>query len=224
MSDGSLPGTRGIVDRESGLKAGVDARKEMIRLARRVVGDRLDFDVAQMTMLSLLTRAQAFHDAAVEAIRADNPFAAFTLLRSYSENAAMLNWLRNKPLDIARIYPDADRSQAIRVGQLTNNTDGRFGAFKPIYEQLSHFVHPGAATALAGWHASDRPDHVSWGSAPAFKNQDDLLMACFWLVELAEANGHLWGECWQMYFGPGSAVVLPEWGGKSDEGDADGDS
>jgi hypothetical protein len=38
----------------------------------------------------LLARAQGLHEGSVAAIAADNPFAAFPLLRSYAENAAAL--------------------------------------------------------------------------------------------------------------------------------------
>lgn len=181
-------------------------------------------DVPRMTLLSLFTRAQAFHESALAAVQADNPFAAFTLLRSYAENAAMLVWLRDKPGDIVRIYPDAPASQRIRIGRLVDKASARLGGFKPIYEQLSEFAHPGEATAMAGWHPTDVDLRVRWHSAPAFKSDDDFKIACFWLVELAEANGHLWRECWEMHFGRQATHVAPAWPGhvvSEDENDVE---
>lgn len=195
-----LPATRGIIDRASGLEAAELARKALISVAGEALSSNQDLTMMKMTLLSLFTRAQAFHEGALAMVRADNPFGTFTLIRSYAENAAMLVWLLEKPNDIESILPGADRTRRIRVGRLTDKAVGRLAGFKPIYEQLSNFAHPGEATALSGWHAGDVDRQVSWMSAPAFKNDDDLKMACYWLVELAEANGHLWRDCWHMYF------------------------
>jgi len=209
VADNGLPATRGITDRTSGVEVAVEAQKRLIASARGALSTNEDLTMPKMTMLSLFTRAQAFHEAALAMIRENNPFAALTLLRSYAENAAMLVWLLDKPNDIKRIYPEAAESQRIRVGQLVGKAATRLGGFKPIYEQLSNFAHPGEATALSGWHATDVDRHVNWMSAPAFKNDDDFMIACFWLVELAEANGHLWQECWAMYFGDPPTHVPP---------------
>jgi len=52
---------------------------------------------------------------------------------------------------------------------------------------------------------------VRWQSAAAFKNDDDFMMACVWLVELAEANAHLWRECWELYFSDSPKYKPPVW-------------
>lgn len=211
-TDNGLPARRGIVDRQSGLAEAASAREKMTSMAARAIGAERDFDIPRMTMLSLLTRAQGFHDSAVAALQADNPFATFTLLRSYAENAALLCWLVDKPADIERIYPLAPADRTIRVGQLTNYAEKRMGGFRPIYAQLSKFAHPGAGTALSGWHTGDE-NSVHWTSVPAFKNDDDFKVGCLWVVELAEANGHLWSECWNAYFGRLPTYVPPAWVG-----------
>lgn len=217
--DADLPASRGIVDKATGFAEATAARETMTTLVMTFLPKRFDFDVPRMTMLSLLTRAQGFHDGAVAALAADNPFATFTLLRSYAENAAMLCWLVDKPADIERIYPEAPPERTIRIGQLTNYAENRLGGFRGVYAQLSKFAHPGAGTALSGWHAGDE-NQVHWASAAAFKNDDDYKIACFWVVELAEANGHLWAECWEAYFGEQPTFVPPEWPGVAqDEAD-----
>jgi hypothetical protein len=43
---------------------------------------------AVVLLSGLVTRGIGLHNAAVAALEADNPFAAFTLIRSYAENAA----------------------------------------------------------------------------------------------------------------------------------------
>jgi hypothetical protein len=206
-----LPASLGITDRDSGLEKAVEAKLRMTSFVRETLPNRFDFDMPRMTLLSAFTRAQAFHDGALDALRADNPFSTFTLLRSYAENAAMLVYLLNKPSEIERFYAGVPREMRLRIGKLTTNASSRLAGFKGVYEQLSGFAHPAGATALSGWHAPGDDLKVQWSSVPAFKNDDDFEMACVWLVELAEANAHLWREVWNMYFGETPTFVAPEW-------------
>jgi hypothetical protein len=207
----SLPASLGITSRETGLARAIEARIRLVRFASKSLSAPFDFDVAKMTLMSALTRAQAFHDGTVGALRADNPYAAFTLLRSYAENAAMMVWLRDHPGDIERFYPGTPRQLRLKVGRLTNNASSRLGGFKEVYEQLSGFAHPAASSALSGWHGTDEDMGVMWASVPSFKNDDDFMMACVWLVELAQANAHLWRENWEAYFGDPPMFVAPPW-------------
>ncbi len=211
LPEQSLPASLGITDRDTGVAKAEEARANMTELASRSLKPSFDFGIAEMTMMSLLTRALAFHDGALDAAKADNPFAAFTLLRSYAENGAMLAWLLDHPEDIARIYPEAPRDQRLSIGRLTNNARNRFGGFQGVYEQLSGFAHPASATALSGWHAGDEERRVRWQSHTAFKNDEDFMMACVWIVELAQANAHLWRECWELYFGDPPSYIPPMW-------------
>lgn len=210
--ESSLPLKHGIADRESGILRAAEARQRMTNFAAKAMPPRLEFGVASMTLMSLLTRAQAFHDGALGSLRDDNPWATFTLIRSYAENAAILLRLTERPDDIERLYPETPRDQRLRVGQITHGAGGRLDHFKDIYDQLSGFAHPSPDTALSAWHASERDDgSVQWKTVPAFKNDDDFKMACVWLVELAEANAHLWRECYEMYFGPKPTAIAPAW-------------
>jgi hypothetical protein len=70
---------------------------------------------------------------------------------------------------------------------------------------------PADATALSGWHSPGDDLKVHWSSVPSFKTDGDFMMACVWLVELAEANAHLWREVWEMYFGETPTFVVPGW-------------
>jgi hypothetical protein len=212
VAEPSLPKLHGIVDRDSAISKATEARVRLLKFATGALPPRLDFDLPMMTLMSLLTRAQAFHDGALDAVRAGNPFAAFTLIRGYAENAAVLVRLTERPADLARLYPEAPLETRLRIGPITNGASARFGQFKGIYDQLSQFAHPHPATALSGWHASEADDDgVHWQSVPAFKNLDDLMMACVWLIELATANANLWRECFEMYFGSTRTSVPPEW-------------
>jgi hypothetical protein len=197
----SLPKLHGITDRESGLARATASRKAMTAQVADHLPNGFGFTVGTMSLLSLLTRAQAFHDGVIGALEADNPFATMTLLRSYAENAALLVWLDEKPNELDRLLPDAGPDDRFNIGRLVAFAVRRMGGFKGIYEQLSGFAHPSSASALSGWH-NEGGRRVRWGTHPEFKNDDDFMMACVWVVELAEANTGLWLSVWDKYFGP----------------------
>ena len=88
-TDENLAAGRGIHDRESGLVEARAARKKMTRLAMVPLKTLRQISIPSMTLMSLLTRAQAFHDGSVDALEHDNPFVTFTLVRSYAENTAV---------------------------------------------------------------------------------------------------------------------------------------
>lgn len=208
----TLPQIHGIVDRETGVAKATEAMRRLLSFTAKAFPAKLDFGVPEMTLMSLLTRAHSFHGAALASVEQNNPFAAFTLIRSYAENAAVLVWFIEHPVDIARFYPGAPLDTRLRIGRITGGAGTRFGEFRGIYDQLSKFAHPDPHTALSGWH-SDSADEmkVRWQSAPAFKNDNDFMMACVWLVELAEANANLWRECFEMYFGSVPTAIAPTW-------------
>jgi hypothetical protein len=207
----SLPAKLGIKDRASGISKAVEARKQMTSLAARAFGQDQPLDVPRMTMMSLLTRAQAFHDGAIDSALQDNPFATFTLLRSYAENAAVLIWISEKQGEVRRLYPNVPAEFTFSIGKLVAFAGKVSPGFNGIYEQLSGFAHPSAASALSSWKTTESPGHVDWASKPRFKNDDDFMIACAWLVELADANGKLWANTWNRYFGPHAEWDAPDW-------------
>ena len=209
--DYSLALKYGITDRASGIAKATEARVRMTDLAARVFGDKQELDVPRMTLMSLLTRAQAFHDGTLDAARSDNPFASFTLLRSYAENAAILIRVSEKQGEIRPLYPGAPVEQKFSIGKLLAYAENGSGGFAGIYSQLSGFAHPSAATALSGWRTTDEHSLVSWKSTPRFKTEGDFMLACVWLIELADANAQLWALTWTKYFGPNSEWDAPGW-------------
>lgn len=211
MPEPTLAELHGMSDRETAIAKVQDARIEMNQFVAKALPSSIDFTTPMMTLFSLLTRAQAFHDGALDAVKSDNPFAAFTLIRSYAENAAVLVRLLDRPDDLRRLLPDADRQYKLTIGKITGSAPKRFGEFKRIYDQLSQFAHPDPRTALSGWRSVGEAEFI-WSSAAFFKTDSDYFMACVWLVELAQANARLWSECWEMFFGD------PKPNGPADEG------
>ncbi|TDS80035.1 hypothetical protein CLV52_0588 [Amnibacterium kyonggiense] len=156
----------------------------------------------RMVLLGLLARAEAFHRGALRAIEENNPFTAFTLLRSYSENAAMLVWLKIAPERISQLDPTNPNAHGLKIGRIIKAAESRLLGFGAIYEQLSAYAHPAGTSLLVSWRPSERESEagaLAWSTVPAFKTDADAEIACFWLVELAEANKELWIECHRLF-------------------------
>ena len=79
----------------------------LISAGRRVLGTGMDYRVEHLLLSGFLARAQGLHEGAVAAISADNPYAAFTLLRAYAENAAAILYVKDHPaqLEVLARYP-----------------------------------------------------------------------------------------------------------------------
>ena len=80
----------GITDRPSGINVAKSSRQLLVNAAADALGRGQGFTPAVMLVGGLVTRGIGLHDAAIAALEADNPFAAFTVIRSYAENAAAL--------------------------------------------------------------------------------------------------------------------------------------
>jgi hypothetical protein len=182
----------GIIDRASGIERAQAARERLIQAGGHVLGaDGLTYTVEVVVFSGFLARAQGLHEGAVAAIEADNPYAAFTLLRAYAENAAAILYLKDHPKTLDRFW-GRNNLRPVTIGSITSYASPRFGAFKPIYSQLSEYAHPASLSLLASHRLVDETAReVEWRSSPAFKSDGDLLVACGWVVELAEATSHL---------------------------------
>jgi hypothetical protein len=179
----------GITDLPSGRAAAWKARQQLFDPARRVIGSSVAIDTHLVVFQGFMARAQAFHEAAIAAIDAGNPHAAFTLLRAYAENAAALLYAKDKPEVVDRFWREVD-GHGISIGKITNYADRRFGGFRGIYAQLSRYAHPQAMAILASSRVTDGRT-VDWSSSPRFKRSADAIIAYAWTVELAKATRHL---------------------------------
>jgi hypothetical protein len=182
----------GITDRLTGLERAAGSWDLLIMAGRKVLGTGMAYQVEHTVLSGFLARAQGLHEGAVAAIRADNPYAAFTLLRAYAENAAGVLYLKDHPDQLAKFWK-LD-SHGVKIATMTNYARERFGGFKGIYDQLSKYAHPAALSVLASSKVVGG-EALSWQSAPAFKSEADAVVACAWVVELAHASSHLLVEC-----------------------------
>ncbi len=142
-----------------------------------------------MVFSGFLARAQGLHEGSVAAIRADNRYAAFTLLRAYAENAAAILYLKDRRAPLDKFWREPHGS-GVSIGKITNHARTRFGGFKGIYDQLSKYAHPQALSLLASSRVV-KGREVQWSSAPVFKSDHDAVIACAWVVELAKDTSYL---------------------------------
>ncbi|MEU8895018.1 hypothetical protein [Nocardia sp. NPDC048505] len=203
MSEETSPGevpdwirALGFVDIETGRERARSSRHRIESAVRHGIGhDQSARDIsaehmhALVVFTGLVTRANGLHDGAVAALESDNPYAAFTLLRSYAENAAAIGYLLDRPAAMNRFWSS---ERPISIGKIVSHASqpsSRFGNFKHIYGELSQFSHP---AGLSITHSSVMSgDDWQWSSMPRFKSTDDYLAACGWVIELADAHHHL---------------------------------
>jgi len=67
-----------------------ESRLLLLQVGKQVLGSASEYTTTIMVFSGWLARAQWFHEGASAAVEADNPYAAFTLLRAYAENAAAI--------------------------------------------------------------------------------------------------------------------------------------
>jgi hypothetical protein len=180
----------GIVDLASGHAAATAARERLIATGRKVFGQtERSWTTELMVFSGLLARAQGLHEGCVAAIAADNPFAAFPLLRSYAENAAAVLYVMDNPGQLDRFWRDRDGPD-IKVGRLINHAGTRFDGFRQVYADLSRYSHPSALSVLASMRFEE-PSGFVWSQSPSFGSKSDALTAYAWTVEMAAANSTL---------------------------------
>lgn len=182
----------GIVDVSTGIQVATDAASFLTDGGRAALLATGAMNATTIALGGLVARAQGLHSAARDAIEADNPFAAFTLLRAYAENAAALYYLRGKPESVRQFLNDPD-DPSIKIGRLTNYVKTHAPGFGPIYDVLSQYAHPASRSLLASHEVTEGPEgsRLRWQSKPKFKSESDRLIACAWMYELAKVHGDL---------------------------------
>lgn len=183
----------GIVDRPSGIAQARASRQLLEDAAKDCLRRATDISTAHLLLMGLTTRGRGLHDASVQALESDNPFAAFTLIRSYAENAAAALYALEHPNSIDKLLGLGGQ---ISSKKITNNAiqgSKRFGKFRGIYSALSEYTHPMSKSIFES-HIATGDRGLRWSSIPAFKSDGNFLLASAWVVELAEAHGHLFAE------------------------------
>lgn len=158
----------GVLDAETGATAAMAAREKILEPAERVLGSSQQITLRLVVFQGFVARAQALHEGATQMVAAENPHAAFTLLRAYAENAAAILYAKDHPNRV-QDFSDTE-GHGIPIGSITNYARKRFDGFKGIYDQLSKFAHPQALGLLAS--SSIKDTSMQWASAPHFQQAE----------------------------------------------------
>ena len=183
--------SKGIHDRASAIDRATVSRNALLAAGRSGLQSGLKTNDSFLTLLGLLSRAQAFHDGALNGVQHDNPFASATLIRAYSETVAALIWIQAKPGDLPKFSHAAPKREAVPIGKLVNFARTQSDGFKGIYDQLSGFAHPTSAGGLSGVKSVAEDGTTTWQSRASFRTDDDVIHMCLWILELAEVAGGL---------------------------------
>jgi hypothetical protein len=125
----------GIQDRSTGIELARASRQRLQDAAQEALGRTAAFENGHILVMGLATRAAGLHDGIVHALQTDNPVGAYTLLRSYAENAAAVLYAIGHLNQLDRILGLGD-SRPLKVRTITNYAEQgskRFGAFQDVY-------------------------------------------------------------------------------------------
>jgi hypothetical protein len=144
---------------------------------------------------SMITRAQSLHEAIVREIRAQNPHAAFPLIRAFAESVVLVIYvlddpkyvdlLTSRPSELPKNGPKRKSIQAL-IQYASKHAPG----MKAVYAELSEATHFGAVAMWASQtiEGEDADGYrSSWSSAPRWRNDEQAMLACAQVLELAEA-------------------------------------
>lgn len=191
-SDPAWPASIGIFDITSAEKRASEGRELILDAARSVMrtGAITEMD---LVFAGMVTRLQAFHEAALSACAGTNPHAAYTLIRASAEQCAALIYAIDHPDRATRLWRDPD-GHGVPIGKMTAYADrsGRMLNFRRLYDQLSKYAHPSQVAHYAGIRVGEEGERsITWQSAPRFKSNEEVLAAYGWICELAEAGAVL---------------------------------
>jgi hypothetical protein len=151
-------------------------------------------DLRSVVVMGFIARVQGLHAGVVDSIRAENPHAAFPLLRSLAETAAAIAYLLDHPASLPSF---AGEGRPVRIGKIKTHASKHFEGFDAIYKVLSDYSHPNSRGLIASHRVNEGADgtlDLSWQSSPRFKSPLEAKVACSWLWELTEAQANLIGR------------------------------
>ncbi|MET7769094.1 hypothetical protein [Nocardia sp. NPDC005366] len=176
----------GIIDLETAIQLAKTTEKLVHDAAKTVLAANPRASVASMVLLGFVARAQGFGKGVITGIATNNPYVAFTLIRSYFENTAAMLYVIDKPKELDRLWGTAPNSHGVSIGKITNHSVKRFAQAKGTYDVLSKYAHPHSMSLVASMQLDG--NDFSWQSAPTFRTPDEALVAAGLLLQLANAT------------------------------------
>lgn len=173
-----------------------DRYLEIGKLALAIEGDERPLTLVVSYWFSMITHSQGLHEAIEREIRFENPHATFPLMRAFFESVLTTIYVLDKPeyvrtlIQRPRELPDGEpRRKSIQA--LINHAKPHAPGMKDVYAELSEATHVGV---IAMWGSvvpegenADGGGNTSWQSRPRWRDEEQAMIACAQLIELADA-------------------------------------
>jgi hypothetical protein len=144
---------------------------------------------------SMITRSEGLHGAIAREVRKSNPHAVVPLIRAFVEAVVLviyvndhpqyINVLTARPRELPKDGPKRKSIQAL-ISYAAKHAPG----LKNVYAELSEGTHFGAVAMWAS-HAiegeDDKSMQTTWTSYPRWRSDEQALIACAQILELADA-------------------------------------
>ena len=129
----------------------------------------------------------------------ENPHAVFSLIRAYSEGAALLIYVYDhidyvEALIDRPIERQGSTPARLRVGRLVAYAVNHAPGFKHAYDELTDFTHFGSTAMWSPFVLSDESESFSWTSYPRWKNDEQAMIAAALTLEVSDASHTLLGN------------------------------
>jgi hypothetical protein len=156
-------------------------------------GSKIEWTLALMFAQSSVSRLRAFHEGALQEITAENPHAAFTLIRSLAETVMALAWAIDHPDFVDRLMRSkTEQPKDMRppqIWEMREHIAPDAPGFDAVYAQLCELTHFGSLSFVHSHLLVDEEKMVSqWAAAPRWRRDAEPLIACAWLNELRGAG------------------------------------
>jgi hypothetical protein len=147
----------------------------------------------------MITRSEGLHGAAAREIEAGNPHATFPLIRAFAEAVVLLIYVNDHPKYIDLLTERASElpkngPKRKSMQGLINYASKHASGMKAVYAELSEATHFGAIAMWASHGIQDADDSgadATWSSSPRWRSDEQAMVACAQLIELADAMAYL---------------------------------
>jgi hypothetical protein len=172
-----------------------DRYLDVAKLIMPAPSERMPLTLATFFWFSMITRSEGLHGAIAREIREGNPHAVFPLIRAFAENVILMIYVNDHPRYISlltmrpsELPKDGPRRKSIQ--SLINYATKHASGMKLVYAELSEATHFGAVAMWAAHDIVDEDDSIaetSWTSYPRWRSEEQALVACAHVLELADA-------------------------------------
>jgi hypothetical protein len=161
---------------EEGIADAAERYKRFAEVFRAAMGDEPHavLFVQHLPLVSFINRAASLHAGVVSAVKAQNPHAAFTLLRAYLELVVLVRYVDLHPEYLEELKRPKPEGKRKYMSELFEDAATEMVGVRHVYSVLSEMAHFGS-TAL--WHPFTITDPeertLRFGTGPHWKREDD---------------------------------------------------